>query len=223
MVTLSSSGDARGALDGDLGSNSGSASDRHEDSTDGPKRLSLRAEQREHTRERIVSALVELIEGDHPLEVSMAAVAERAGVSEPTLYRHFPTKRALFAALASQQFRTVTDGVAPTDLDELVDAVATVFSRAAAMQATVRWILAAPDPVRVPRVNTRARLDMLRLPLAAGIEDLSDSDAEHLLRGVLLLTSPMAWLYWSDYLGLDAAAAAETATWMIQQLVARDR
>jgi hypothetical protein len=39
-----------------------------------------------------------------------------------------------------------------------------------------------------------------------------------LLRTVLLLTSPMAWLYWKDYLGLDPAAAADTAGWAITTL-----
>jgi hypothetical protein len=28
----------------------------------------------------------------------------------------------------------------------------------------------------------------------------------------------MAWLYWKDYLGLDPAAAAETAGWAIKAL-----
>ena len=39
-----------------------------------------------------------------------------------------------------------------------------------------------------------------------------------LLRTVLLLTSPMAWLYWKDYLGLDPEAAAATAGWAIKTL-----
>jgi hypothetical protein len=46
-------------------------------------------------------------------------------------------------------------------------------------------------------------------------------DAEFLLRTVLLLTSPMAWLYWKDYLGLESADAAATAGWAIKTLGAR--
>jgi hypothetical protein len=45
-----------------------------------------------------------------------------------------------------------------------------------------------------------------------------DDDAQFLLRTVLLLTSPMAWLYWKDYLGLDPAVAAQTAGWAITTL-----
>jgi hypothetical protein len=48
--------------------------------------------------------------------------------------------------------------------------------------------------------------------------DSDDDDARFLLHTVLLLTSPMAWLYWKDYLGLDPAAAADTAGWAITTL-----
>ena len=73
-------------------------------------RPSLRQAQRAVTEQRIIEALAALIDEEHPLEISMAAVAKRAAVSEPTLYRHFPTKRDLFAALAGYQFRTVPTG-----------------------------------------------------------------------------------------------------------------
>jgi AcrR family transcriptional regulator len=181
-------------------------------------RPSLRQAQRAVTEQRIVEALGALIDQEHPLEISMAAVAKRAGVSEPTLYRHFPTKRDLFAALASHQFRTVAAGLAPASADSLAQAVHAVFQRSADIENTVRWTLAAPDPERVPRTNTQARLGMLRTALHDILDDLDDDTAQFLLRTALLLTSPMAWLYWKDYLGLDPATAADTAGWAIKTL-----
>ena len=57
------------------------------------------------------------------------------------------------------------------------------------------------------------------LRTALGAQAGSDDDTEQfLLRTVLLLTSPMAWLYWKDYLGLDPQAAAATAGWGIKTL-----
>jgi len=180
-------------------------------------RPSLRQAQRAVTEQRIIEALAALIEEEHPLEISMAAVAKRAGVSEPTLYRHFPTKRDLFAALAGHQFQTVAAGLAPASADDLAVAVGTVFQRSAALENVVRWTLAATDPERVPRPNVQTRLDMLRTALGdqAGSDDEA---ARFLLPTVLLLTSPMAWLYWKDYLGMEPAAAAETAGWAIRTL-----
>jgi len=180
-------------------------------------RPSLRQAQRAVTEQRIIEALAALIDDEHPLEISMAAVAKQAAVSEPTLYRHFPSKRELFAALAGYQFQTVAAGLAPASADDLAAAVRTVFQRSAAMENVLRWTLAATDPQRVPRPNVQARLDMLRTALGSQPGD-DDGDAQFLLRTVLLLTSPMAWLYWKDYLGLDPAAAAETAGWAIKTL-----
>jgi len=183
-------------------------------------RPSLRQAQRAVTEQRIIEALAALIEEEHPLQISMAAVAKRAAVSEPTLYRHFATKRDLFAALAGYQYRTVAAGLAPASPEDLADAVRTVFQRSADLENVIRWTLAATDPERVPRPNVQARLAMLRTALgdqAGGDDDTT----QFLLRTVLLLTSPMAWLYWNDYLGLDPEAAAATAGWAIKTL-ARD-
>jgi len=97
--------------------------------------------------------------------------------------------------------------------------VRTVFDRSAAMENVVRWTLAATDPERIPRPNVQARLDLLRTALGTPAEG-DDHGAQFLLPTVLLLTSPMAWLYWKDYLGLDQAAAATTAGWAIRTLAA---
>jgi len=180
-------------------------------------RSSLRDAQRAVTEQRIIEALAALIDEEHPLEISMTAVARRAAVSEPTLYRHFPTKRDLFAALAGYQFETVTAGLAPVSADDLADAVGTVFQRSAAMENSIRWALAAPDPERVPRSNVQARLAMLRTALGDGAEEDGEV-TQFLLRTILLLTSPITWLYWKDYLGLAPEDAAATAGWAIKTL-----
>jgi AcrR family transcriptional regulator len=183
-------------------------------------RPSLRQAQRAVTEQRIIEALAALIDDENPLDISMAAVAKRAAVSEPTLYRHFPTKRDLFAALAGYEFRTVAAGLAPASADDLAEAVRTVFQRSAEMENVVRWTLAATDPQRGPRPNVAARLAMLRTALGEQA-DRDDDDATFLLRTVLLLTSPMAWLYWKDYLGLEPADAAASAGWAIKTLSSR--
>jgi hypothetical protein len=48
----------------------------------------------------------------------------------------------MFAALAGYQFRTVTAGLAPGSVDDLAEAVGTVFERSAALENLVRWTMA---------------------------------------------------------------------------------
>jgi AcrR family transcriptional regulator len=66
--------------------------------------LRARAVRQEETRERIVSATVDLHESVGPLATTISAIAERAGVQRLTVYRHFPTEELLFAACTNHHF-----------------------------------------------------------------------------------------------------------------------
>ncbi len=57
-----------------------------------------RAEQVEQTRERITEATVRLHRTVGPAHTSIAAVADEAGVTRLTLYRHFADLDTLFGA-----------------------------------------------------------------------------------------------------------------------------
>ena len=63
--------------------------------------LKQRAESQEQTRRRIVEAAVALHTTLGPAHTSMVAIAKRAGIERPTLYRHFPTMSDLFSACSS--------------------------------------------------------------------------------------------------------------------------
>lgn len=60
--------------------------------------MTRRAEQVGETRQRIVDAAVHLHGTVGPAATSIAAIADRAGVTRLTVYRHFPDDTALFTA-----------------------------------------------------------------------------------------------------------------------------
>jgi AcrR family transcriptional regulator len=66
--------------------------------------LRERAARMEQTRRRIVDATVALHEEVGPARTTVAAVADRAGVSRPTVYAQFPDDLSLLAA-CSARFR----------------------------------------------------------------------------------------------------------------------
>ena len=73
--------------------------------------LKQRAERQQETRRRIVEAAVELHTTLGPARTTVAAVAERAGVTRPTVYAHFPDGRSLLQACS----RHVREAIPPPD------------------------------------------------------------------------------------------------------------
>src|SRR5690349_4772985 len=90
----------------------------------------LRAQNERQTQERILEATLRMT-ASGLATVSVPAVAREAGVSVPTVYRHFGTKGALLSALYPfAARRTGIDKVPdPTSLEELRGAIRAYVER----------------------------------------------------------------------------------------------
>jgi TetR/AcrR family transcriptional regulator, regulator of autoinduction and epiphytic fitness len=69
----------------------------------------------ERTRQALVDALFGLLD-DGELRPTAERIAERAGVSERSVFQHFPDREALFEAVARQQYERVFSALEPVDL-----------------------------------------------------------------------------------------------------------
>ena len=69
--------------------------------------LKQRAQRQLQTRRRIVEAAVDLHSTAGPSRTTVKAIAERAGVTRPTVYAHFPDERSLFEACSGHVRETV--------------------------------------------------------------------------------------------------------------------
>jgi AcrR family transcriptional regulator len=67
--------------------------------------MKIRADRQAETRRRITEAAIRLHEEVGPLRTSIAAVARRAGVERPTVYRHFPDEVSLLKACQEHWLR----------------------------------------------------------------------------------------------------------------------
>ncbi|WP_433802706.1 TetR family transcriptional regulator [Actinomycetospora sp. CA-084318] len=107
--------------------------------------MAVRTQQKERTRRAIAAAARELVVENG--EVTMPAVAARAGVSEATAYRYYPDLVTLLRETVGDTWPAPAelvplDGV--DDVAERVARVATAFcARTVAHQVTVRHIVAA--------------------------------------------------------------------------------
>jgi AcrR family transcriptional regulator len=88
-------------------------------------------------RARILAAAREELASD--ADVRLNAIAQRAGVGQGTLYRHFPTREDLLAE------------VYRADVDELAAAAATMLGRLPPLDALRGWFDRVADHVQVKR------------------------------------------------------------------------
>jgi TetR/AcrR family transcriptional regulator, regulator of autoinduction and epiphytic fitness len=80
----------------------------------GPKQGDGRTIRAERTRSALVNALLSLLDQGNPRPTA-AEIAERAGVSERSVFQHFPEREALLEAVAREQYERVIKTVSPVD------------------------------------------------------------------------------------------------------------
>lgn len=110
----------------------------------------LRADARRN-RERIMAAAGELF-AQHGHGAQMEDIAGRAGLGMGTLYRHFPSKQALLAAMVGERFRGMAELVRTAeriaDPGEAFEAALRGYLEAADGDATFQLALMGTDDLR---------------------------------------------------------------------------
>jgi AcrR family transcriptional regulator len=78
-----------------------------------PARVRARRGEGERLREEILAAVSELLdETNDESAVSIRAIAERVGVTPPSIYRHFEDKDQMLSAVCADVFVQLTEGIA---------------------------------------------------------------------------------------------------------------
>ena len=136
-----------------------------ETSTEGRRRYdnSARAEKAGQTRERIIAAgseLVHAFDSWNWRDLTFRSVAERAGVGERTVYRHFPTERHLHDAVMQRLESEAGISYEDVDLDNLGAVTARVF--ASLQRFAVRESVDTPRDPTFVGVDARRREALLR-------------------------------------------------------------
>ena len=140
----------------------------------------LRDNQAHATRELILDALTELLSELPADQIATRIIAERAGVSQPTVYRYFPDRQALLEGLSDRVSAiaglTIGGDRSLESLDELVENAARdiALTEQHAVLATAEAILNA-DPRRLSR-SSRERSANLQRVVARECSDLDERD-----------------------------------------------
>jgi AcrR family transcriptional regulator len=167
----------------------------------------VRRQRMEVTRERIVAAGVELVRGFKTWdwsELTFRAVAERAGVGERTVYRHFPTERALHAAIMAGLARDAGVDYESVTLGTVAETAERVFRSFGSMELQ-RPLEPPPDPAFTEA--DRQRRDALLRAVASERPELPERERVALAATLDVLWSVEAYERLVDRWGLDPREA----------------
>ncbi len=155
-------------------------------------------------------------------ELSVPLIAREAGVSVPSVYRYFPTKRDLVSALddyANRKGSFSLDEFPPIETPEdLARIVPLTFKRREAIESTLSAAMYSPLGYEMRRPEFEERARHLAKALAPAAMHLPKKEREWLTDVVFILNTFASVRAFRDYLGLDSSAAAERVAWAIRML-----
>jgi AcrR family transcriptional regulator len=180
----------------------------------------IRAAQAQATRARILEATVRVM-ARGVASVSIPAVAHEAGVSVPTVYRHFGTKQDLLAAVYLHVARRAAPGefAPPRSLEELREGVRAIFDGLESADDLARAAMASPAAAEARRAGMPERLEVYRRLADAIAPNLAQPDRARIARVLTVLISGSALRVWRDYLGSSVEEAADDIDWVIKAAV----
>lgn len=184
----------------------------------------LREQQAEGTRARILDAtLVVMARG--VASVSIPAVAREAGVSVPTIYRHFATKDGLLAEvyLHAVQRGGLDQFTPPRSVDELRDGVRRIFQRFDSVGDLAGVAMASPAAEEARRAGMPVRLEAYRRLADVIAPTLAKGDRERIARLLTVLIGSSALRMWRDHLGSSVEQAASDVDWVIRAAIAASK
>ncbi|MDG2520657.1 TetR/AcrR family transcriptional regulator [Caulobacter segnis] len=188
-------------------------------STTRPYNNTLRREQADATRDRILDATARLLD-EGVAEPTNRAVAERAGVTQVTLYRHFPSRQLLLQGVwAHLNAKSGIAGGMPRDPDDLRQRITPLFESFDAAPGEITARLTTPQG-RVARASLdderRAAFTALLETAAPTLDPAEQVKAAAVLQ---LLYSAYSWLSLREQWNLTGEPAAEAVGWAVDVLL----
>ena len=185
-------------------------------------RSPLRDERAVETRTRILDGLVKVMARNGIAELSIPLVAREAGVSIPSVYRYFPTKRHLITALDEYAHQkgsfTLDEFGALESPEDLARIVPLTFKRRGAIESTLSAAMNSRLGYSIRRKEFAERARHISEALRSASQDLSRKEQQWLTDIVFILSSYASVRAFRDYLDLDSEEAGKRVSWAIRIL-----
>lgn len=185
-----------------------------------PYRSPLRQRQFEDTRRQIADAIVRKIADNGMLDFSPPEIAKMAGVSERTVYRHFPTQESLFEYVLDQFEAPLAQWAFPKSAKEIADAVEELFPVFDEHAALATSYVVNPAAAAVRRERRKVRIAALNAALDKLLAGREASERRRAQAVVHYLFNSQAWKSMREESGLDGREAGLATGWALRTLLA---
>jgi AcrR family transcriptional regulator len=182
--------------------------------------LSLREQHAMATRERILSAVADLLERGDADGVTVPGVAETSGVSLRTIYRYYPTREDLLEAAG----RWIGEELLKHPYPRVLDEVADLFEQGARdfdeRPGLVRALALSQLGRDVRGYRRQERLEAIGRTLRDELTELSEPELERAEAVLAYLHNMLAYTTLREENGLSGEAIGEAIGWAIRALIA---
>lgn len=180
---------------------------------------SLTERHADHTRRWIVEAATDLLEEGGAPALTNAAIAQRAGLAERTVYRYFGTRDALLDDIATELRQRLETPALPDSLAGLLDYPAALFGSFEVRPQLVQAALDSELFTRVRDGQAAERWAAIRRVLEAELPGTTPHERELTAANLRYLLSATTWRYYRVHLGFDAARTVESVRLALQCVV----
>lgn len=184
--------------------------------------IALRDRQMGFTRDLILGALGDLIGEGRLGEFSVQDVADRAGVSLRTVYRHFASRDALlegFVAWAFERARSAGAAEWPARADDIAPLVRQKFVAFEGLAPLVIALAKLDSATGIGTPVAARSVRTIRSSLAEVTAGLDPKLAEAVVWMVRIIWSHKTWAAFHEEGGVDSAHAGAAAAWAIDVLI----
>jgi AcrR family transcriptional regulator len=181
--------------------------------------VSLREQYAAATRERILSAVADLVERGELEELTVPAVAEASGVSLRTIYRYYPTREDLMEAAGRWIGDELLKHPYPSDLDEVADLFEAGCRDFDERPGLARALALSQLGQRVRGYRRRERLEAIGRALREEVGGVDEQELRHAEAVLAYLHNIIAYTVLREECGMSGEEIGRAIAWAIRTLV----
>jgi AcrR family transcriptional regulator len=181
--------------------------------------VSLREQYAAATRERILSAVADLVERGELEELTVPAVAEASGVSLRTIYRYYPTREDLMEAAGRWIGDELLKHPYPRDLDEVADLFEAGCRDFDERPGLARAMALSQLGQRVRGYRRRERLEAIGRALREEVGGVDEQELRHAEAVLAYLHNIIAYTVLREECGMSGEEIGRAIAWAIRTLV----